>query len=391
MHQGWLRLRGATANNLRQLSVDIPLTRLVCLTGVSGSGKTTLAREVLLPLLQQKLAGSGVSGPTALDDEVDGESREEARAGLHSTDLDGWQSLGAVMLVDQTPLGRTPRSNPAVYVGAFDDIRDVFAASSEAQDKGLTAGSFSFNSAQGQCERCRGAGFEKIEMQFLSDVFVRCPVCQGRRYREHILEVRSRPPGLAKEVAPEAWSIADTLEASVETARDFFARFRDSKAAQRACAKLDLLCDVGLGYLRLGQPVNTLSGGESQRLKLVSHLAESAAAISVAGMRPAERDGDRLPRIVSRPTLFLFDEPTTGLHFDDVRVLLTVFQRLVDFGHSVLVIEHNLDVIRAADWILDLGPEAGDGGGQLVVAGTPEQVKACERSHTGRFLRSSPA
>ncbi|HRI12082.1 MAG TPA: excinuclease ABC subunit UvrA [Verrucomicrobiota bacterium] len=383
---GWLRLRGATAHNLRQLAVDIPLRRLVCLTGVSGSGKTTLVREVLLPLLQQKLAGAGATGPTSLEDEVDSESREEAWAGLHSADLDGWQSLGAVVLVDQSSLGRTPRSNPAVYVGAFDDIREVFAASPEAQDRGLAPGAFSFNSAQGQCERCRGAGFEKIEMQFLSDVFVRCPVCQGRRYREHILEVKIRPPSETSLGRPDAWSIDDVLAAPVEDAREFFAGFRDSKAARRAVAKLTLLCEVGLGYLRVGQPVNTLSGGESQRLKLVSHLAESAAAISGGGA-PRKDATEALAGAVTRPTFFLFDEPTTGLHFDDVRVLLAVFQRLVDAGHSVLVIEHNLDVIRAADWILDLGPDAGDEGGQLVVAGTPAQVAACEHSHTGQFLR----
>ncbi len=385
---GFLRLRGATSHNLRNLSVEIPLGRLVCLTGVSGSGKTTLVREVLLPLLQQRLSGRDEALTAALDEEVDGEFRGEARAGLVAAELDGANSLGAVVLVDQSSIGRTPRSNPAVYIGAFDDIREVFAASETARERGYSAGAFSFNSAQGQCERCRGAGFEKIEMQFLSDVFVRCPACQGRRYQEHILEVKIGRRGAGAQSSKlkaqkaevtrlEMVSIADLLEAPVEQAREFLASFTDSKAARRAVAKLQLLCDVGLGYLRVGQPVNTLSGGESQRLKLVSHLAESAAA-KTGILRPA-----------AKSTLFLFDEPTTGLHFDDVRVLLAVFQRLVEAGHSVLVIEHNLDVIKTSDWVIDLGPEAGDQGGELVVAGTPEQVAACSRSHTGAFLRSA--
>ena len=370
---GLLRLKGATSHNLRQLNVEIPLGRLVCLTGVSGSGKTTLVREVLLPLLQQKLAGNDAALTAALDEEVDGEFRSDAHAGLAQTELMGAEELGTVVLVDQAPIGRTPRSNPAVYIGAFDDIRDVFAASPEAREREYSAGAFSFNSSQGQCERCRGAGFEKIEMQFLSDVFVRCPACQGRRYREHILAVKlPRPAGLKS--GPEALSIADLLESPVEQAREFLAAMTGSKPAQRAAAKLRLLEEVGLGYLRVGQPVNTLSGGESQRLKLVSHLAESAAT---SGASRADR-----------PTLFLFDEPTTGLHFEDVRVLLAVFQRLVAAGHSVLVIEHNLDVIKSADWIIDLGPDAGDAGGELVMAGPPEAVAACERSHTGRFLRT---
>jgi len=382
---GTLRLSGAASHNLRNLTVEIPLGRLVCLTGVSGSGKTTLVREVLLPLLQQKLSGQDDALSSALDEEVDGEFRSAAQAGLAKAELSGAESLEAVVLVDQAPIGRTPRSNPAVYIGAFDDIRDLFAASPEARERGYTAGAFSFNSSQGQCERCRGAGFEKIEMQFLSDVFVRCPACQGRRYREHILEVKlHRPTGTpssrrtpASPFRLETVSIADLLEAPVEEAREFLAAFTTSKPGLRAAAKLQLLCDVGLGYLRLGQPVNTLSGGESQRLKLVSHLADSAA--SGAALKTT---------VPGKATLFLFDEPTTGLHFDDVRVLLNVFQRLVDAGHSVLVIEHNLDVIKCADWVLDLGPDAGDRGGELVVAGTPEQVAAVEASHTGQFLRS---
>ncbi len=365
-----LRLEGARAHNLRDLTVEIPLNRFVCLSGVSGSGKTTLVREILFPLLQQRLAGKQGTGSDALDEEVDGESRDEARSALAGASLAGTGSLDAVVLVDQSPIGRTPRSNPAVYIGAFDDIRDLFAASPAARERGHSAGAFSFNSAQGHCERCRGAGFEKIEMQFLSDVFVRCPACQGRRYRDHILEVRlqrTRPAATAEGL--DSMSIADLLEEPVEKVLEFLGSLPGSKASTRAMARLSVLCEVGLGYLPLGQPVNTLSGGESQRLKLARHLSESSTTPSAH-------------------TLFLFDEPTTGLHMEDVRILLGTFQRLVDRGHTVLVIEHNLDVIRAADWIVDLGPEAGDQGGRVVVEGTPEQVARCAASHTGRFLRT---
>jgi excinuclease ABC subunit A len=323
-------------------------------------------------------------------------------------------------MVDQSSLGKTPRSNPAVYTGAFEFIREVFAQSEAAKQRGLNASAFSFNSGVGQCERCRGAGFEKIEMQFLSDVFIRCPDCNGRRYRAHILEVKVSSSGFrvpsspgrtplrnskpeTRHPKPFAWSIADALEASVDEAVDFFGRFTDSKPAQRAVAALKLLQDVGLGYLALGQPINTLSGGESQRLKLAAHLAEVVAAGIPACRRagassPAEETSDspsaheysaasgvavanpggRMPPSTSArmadATLFIFDEPTTGLHFDDVRVLLQVFQR-------------NLDVIKCADWVIDLGPEAGADGGQIVATGTPEDIARCEASHTGRFLR----
>ncbi|HWY78629.1 MAG TPA: excinuclease ABC subunit A, partial [Verrucomicrobiae bacterium] len=262
----------------------------------------------------------------------------------------------------------TPRSNPAVYIGAFDAIREVFAQSELARQRGLSASAFSFNSGQGQCERCRGAGFEKIEMQFLSDVFVRCPECNGRRYRPHILKIQISPNPDARKHAP--WSIADLLEATVDEAVEFLSAFEDSRPARGAVQSLKLLQEVGLGYLRLGQPINTMSGGESQRLKLVRHLAEFVEA--------NERE--------AKPTLFLFDEPTTGLHFDDVRVLLQVFQRLVDAGHSVLTIEHNLDVIKSADWVIDLGPDAGDRGGRLVFQGTPEELAECRESRTGEAL-----
>jgi excinuclease ABC subunit A len=396
------------------------------------------------------------------------------------------------VLVDQSILGKTPRSNPAVYIGAFEEIRAVFAQSELAKQRGLNASAFSFNSSQGQCERCRGAGFEKIEMQFLSDVFIRCPDCNGRRYRSHILEVKIRQetgdggrktedgrrktgdrmqnaecrmqnpvsrtthlescptPHASRSTlhAPRPLSIADLLESTVEEAIAFLSGFPESRPAERAVESLKLLEEVGLGYLRLGQPINTLSGGESQRLKLVRHLAEAIVAadgsrraskpeirgpksegsqsllmgvlpstgarLSPAAAHPnlscgsmdirpfrtvvAAAAGDsRAPKptsalgqhaLTSAPTLFLFDEPTTGLHFDDVRVLLKVFQRLVDAGHSVLVIEHNLDVMKSADWIIDLGPDAGDQGGRIVVAGTPEQIAACPESHTGQALRT---
>lgn len=378
-----LKLSRVSRHNLKDVTVHIPLGRFVCVTGVSGSGKTTLVREVLLPTLSEALkaqpAAAKASDRFATDttaDEEDGEENSET-AGLAS--LEGWKSLSRAVLVDQSILGKTPRSNPAVYIGAFDDIREVFAQSDLARQRGLNASAFSFNSAQGQCERCRGAGFEKIEMQFLSDVFIRCPDCNGRRYRQHILEVLiSSDPGARQ------FSIADLLEATVEEAIEFLSGFADSRPAQRAVQSLRWLGDVGLGYLKLGQPINTLSGGESQRLKLVKHLADLATAAPDA-LAPAS---DRVPAAASpSASLFLFDEPTTGLHFDDVRVLLKVFQRLVDAGHSVVVIEHNLDVIHAADWVIDLGPEAGDQGGQVIATGTPEDIAACPASHTGRALR----
>jgi excinuclease ABC subunit A len=277
-----------------------------------------------------------------------------------------------VSLVDQSALGRTPRSNPAVYIGAFDDLREVFSRSEPARKRGLGASAFSFNSGSGQCERCRGAGFEKIEMQFLSDVYIRCPDCDGRRYRAEILRVKVEGGGGKK------WSIADLLNATAEEVVGFLKPHLGFAAARRATAALGLLEEVGLGYLRLGQPVNTLSGGESQRLKLVRHLVEAS--------RPDEFDSEPAAPQASKPTLFVFDEPTTGLHFEDIRVLLNVFQRLVNSGHSLVVVEHNLEVIKCADWVIDLGPEAGEQGGRIVVTGTPEDIRACEQSHTGRAL-----
>ncbi|HET7624142.1 MAG TPA: excinuclease ABC subunit UvrA [Verrucomicrobiae bacterium] len=403
-----LKIEHATRNNLKNISVEIPLNRFVCVTGVSGSGKSTLVREVLLPALETNLKSRisnskfPVKASERIEDENDSdgerENPETQNAKLETT-LTGFDSLNCVVLVDQSILGKTPRSNPAVYIGAFDDIREVFAQSESAKQRGFNASAFSFNSAQGQCERCRGAGFEKIEMQFLSDVFIRCPDCDGRRYRPHILDVKisnsesgvSSSPQRGANKNPELetrnpklmkWSIADMLEATVDEAIEFLSGFSDSRPARRAMESLKLLQEVGLGYLKLGQPINTLSGGESQRLKLVKHLAEATCFRHLA--ENPERDCRQDPG----STLFLFDEPTTGLHFDDVCVLLKVFQRIVNAGHSVLVIEHNLDVIKSADWIIDLGPDAGDEGGKIVAEGTPEEIAECAGSHTGRALKT---
>ena len=425
-----LKLTHATRNNLKDLDVEIPLGRFVCLTGVSGSGKTTLVREVLLPTLLDSLKSESpkvkASDRLAPEGEGEAEGSESAFRIPHSALLEGSEHLSRVVLVDQSILGKTPRSNPAVYIGAFDDIRDVFAQSELAKQRGLNASAFSFNSSQGQCERCRGAGFEKIEMQFLSDIFIRCPDCNGRRYRPHILEVKIRPEPAGKgqrtknqrpetrgsrrnsdtpatrsplhaphftSASPRSFSIADLLEATIEEAIGFLSGFPGSRPAEQAVESLKLLEEVGLGYLKLGQPINTLSGGESQRMKLVRHLAE--VMVAADGRSSDGNSAVRNPkaeasqnRLTPAPTLFLFDEPTTGLHFDDVRVLLKVFQRLVDAGHSVLVIEHNLEVMKSADWILDLGPDAGDQGGRLVAAGTPEEIAACPESHTGRALQT---
>jgi excinuclease ABC subunit A len=401
-----LLLEHATRHNLKDLTVELPLGRFVCITGVSGSGKTTLVREVLLPALTAKLK-STLSDENSSENsapEENGESEEPsfAAGANQSTQLHGARHLGGVVLVDQSILAKTPRSNPAVYIGAFDDIREVFAQSEAARQRGLNASAFSFNSAQGQCERCRGAGFEKIEMQFLSDVFIRCPDCNGRRYRSHILEVTISPKpqvsspetvaprssGKGKRSplpAPRPLSIADLLDSTVDEAIEFLSGFADSRPARRARQSLELLQEVGLGYLKLGQPINTLSGGESQRLKLVRHLADFALEPTAARVPNVPLPSEWAPK---KPTLFLFDEPTTGLHFDDTRVLLKVFQRLVDAGHSVVVIEHNLDVIKSADWLIDLGPDAGDQGGQIVAQGTPEALAASSESHTGRALLS---
>ena len=360
---GALLLQGAAEHNLKNIDVEIPLRRLVCVTGVSGSGKSTLVHDILYPAM---LRAKG---------------RPTENPGVHRA-LEGAELIDDVVMVDQSRIGRTTRSNPASYVGAFDAIRDLFARSGLAKERKYTAGTFSFNAGNGRCPACGGNGFEHVEMQFLSDVYLRCPDCDGRRYRPEVLEVTLLRNGAAPK------SVADVLDLTVSEALAFFA------ADTEVCLRLAPLADVGLDYLRLGQPVPTLSGGEAQRLKLAGHLAENAVRLHSprTGSRKqaarksggtAARMGDGAPR---RGSLFLFDEPTTGLHFDDVAKLLRAFRRLIDAGHSLLVIEHNLDVIRAADWIIDLGPEGGAAGGSLVCVGTPAQVMRNGASYTGRAL-----
>ncbi len=353
-----LALRGITEHNLKDIDVEFPLRRLVCITGVSGSGKSTLIQDVLHPALLKHL-GKPTESP--------GDFRE----------MHGAARVNDVVFVDQTPIGRTTRSNPASYVGAFDAIREIFSRSPEAKTRGYTAGTFSFNSGNGRCPTCSGNGFEHVEMQFLSDVYLRCPDCNGSRYRDEVLEIK---------VAGR--SIAEMLELTVNEALAFFSGEKD------VVARLKPLADVGLDYLRLGQPVPTLSGGEAQRLKLAGHLVEAVGgSVKKLPKRPAAVVAAALhpPVAPSHTRLFLFDEPTTGLHFEDVAKLLTAFRRLIAAGNSVIVIEHNLDVIRAADWIVDLGPEGGDAGGELVGAGTPAQMMAMKASHTGKALKDYEA
>ncbi|MFA5912739.1 MAG: excinuclease ABC subunit UvrA [Burkholderiales bacterium] len=348
-----LQLLGAAEHNLKNIDVDIPLSRLVCITGVSGSGKSTLVQDVLhAALLKAK-------------------GRPTETPGVHRA-LAGAELIDDVVMVDQSPIGRTTRSNPASYVGAFDAIRALFAAEPAAKERGYTAGTFSFNSGNGRCPTCSGSGFEHVEMQFLSDVYLRCPDCNGRRFRDETLEVT-----LAGRDGEPALSVADVLELTVAEALTFFA---DQAQVQ---AVLTPLADVGLEYLKLGQPVPTLSGGEAQRLKLAGHLVEATKGASAVTPRGAPAAGG----LLRKGKLFLFDEPTTGLHFDDIAKLLRALRKLIATGHSVVVIEHNLDVIRAADWIIDLGPEGGDSGGDIVCTGTPAEVRAHSASHTGKALR----
>ena len=329
--QGFIHVTGATHHNLKNIDVAIPLERLVCVTGVSGSGKSTLVQNVLYAALR-KAKGKPTDAP-----------------GAHEA-LRGAGRIEEVIMVDQSPIGRTTRSNPASYVGAFDSVRQLFMKTPESKARKYTAGTFSFNSGNGRCPACGGNGFEHVEMQFLSDVYLRCPDCDGRRFRDEILEVKIGGK-----------SIADVLDLTVSEALYFF------RNEAELMARLRPLKDVGLDYLRLGQPVPTLSGGEAQRLKLAGYLAESGSGETAK--------------------LFLFDEPTTGLHFDDVAKLLRAFRQLLDLGHSLLVIEHNLDVIRACDWIIDLGPEGGEAGGHVVCAGNPQDVAKHPDSHTAKALR----
>jgi excinuclease ABC subunit A len=341
-----LLLRGARAHNLKNVDIAIPLGRLVAVTGVSGSGKSTLIQDVLHPALLKHYG------------------RPTEAAGEHDA-LEGLEHIADVVMVDQSPIGKSARSNPVTHVGAFDPVRELFALQAEAKQRGYTAGTFSFNAGKGRCPTCGGTGFEHVEMQFLSDVYLRCPDCDGSRYGAEVREIRL-----------DGRSISDVLAMTVRDALDWLRDLADlepklRRHADNAVAGLQALVDVGLDYVTLGQPVPTLSGGEAQRLKLAGFLAEAA------NVKGTKADSGKL---------FLLDEPTTGLHFDDIARLLGAFAKLLDAGHTVLVIEHNLDVIAAADWLIDLGPEAGEDGGQLVFEGTPAQVVGCAASHTGRAL-----
>lgn len=320
---------GAQQNNLKNVTVDIPLGKLVCITGVSGSGKSSLINEVLYKRLAGELNGART---------VPGKHKE----------IRGMENLDKVIQINQSPIGRTPRSNPATYTGVFTDIRELYASTPEAKMHGFTSGRFSFNIKGGRCEACQGDGIIKIEMHFLPDVYVACDVCKGKRYNRETLEVKYKGK-----------SIYDVLEMTVEEGLAFF------KDHPKIARKLRTLCDVGLGYIKIGQPATTLSGGEAQRVKLATELSR----------RPTGK------------TVYILDEPTTGLHIADVHKLVEVLQKLVDGGNTVIVIEHNLDLIKTADHIIDLGPEGGDKGGMIIAEGTPEQVAATKGSYTGEYIK----
>jgi excinuclease ABC subunit A len=322
-------IEGAAQHNLKEINVKVPLGVLCCVTGVSGSGKSTLVLEVLYKSLANRL------------------HRTRQRAGAHRR-ISGLEQLDKVIYVDQSPIGRTPRSNPATYIGLFDQIRELFSKTPEARARGYKPGRFSFNVKGGRCEVCRGDGQIKIEMHFLPDVYVPCEQCHGKRYNRETLEVRFKSK-----------NISEILEMPIEEALRFFAHI--PKIRRRVQA----LVDVGLGYMRVGQPATTLSGGEAQRVKLAAELC----------------------KVATGRTMYILDEPTTGLHFADIQRLLEVLQRLVQAGNSVIVIEHNLDVIKVADRVIDLGPEGGEEGGRVIATGTPEQIAAVEGSYTGEFLK----
>ena len=330
MPEGWISIRNATGNNLQGIDVDFPLGLFVCITGVSGSGKSTLIQDTLFPRLMYELHGTrSIWSP-------------------HDS-LEGVDQIDKVIDIDQSPIGRTPRSNPATYTGTFDMIRDLFSKTPDAKIRGYQQGRFSFNVKGGRCEACRGDGVLKIEMHFLPDVYVPCEVCKGKRYNRETLEVKYKGK-----------SIADVLQMTIEEAVEFF------KAIPKIHRKLETLLEVGLGYVRMGQPATTLSGGEAQRVKLSSELA----------------------KIQTGNTLYILDEPTTGLHFQDIQHLLEVLRRLVDKGNSVIIIEHNLDIIKNSDWIIDIGPEGGNEGGNIIAQGTPEEIARTGHSHTGKFLKA---
>lgn len=324
----WLILKGARGHNLKNVTAAFPVGLFTCVTGVSGSGKSTMIQDTLFPRLMYEVYGTrGVWEP-------------------HDS-LEGHEGFDKVIDIDQSPIGRTPRSNPATYTGTFDMIRDLFALTPDSKMRGYKTGRFSFNVKGGRCEACRGDGIIKIEMHFLPDVYVPCEICKGKRYNRETLEVKYKGK-----------SIADVLEMTIEEAVEFF------KPIPKIHRKLATLLDVGLGYIRLGQPATTLSGGEAQRVKLAEELSKRSTG----------------------RTIYILDEPTTGLHFDDVKRLLTVLHRLVDQGNTVICIEHNLDVIKTADWLVDMGPEGGSGGGQIVGMGTPEEISLVSGSYTGAYL-----
>ena len=324
-----IRLLGATEHNLKGVDIEIPTNTLTCVTGVSGSGKSTLVHDVLYAALKRA------------------KGDWDRKVGTH-TRLEGHEHVSDVVLVDQTPIGRTPRSNPVTYLKAFDPIRELFASTKDAKSRGLTPSHFSFNVPGGRCEACQGEGEVRVEMQFLADVFVPCEQCDGRRFKTQVLEVKYRGK-----------SIIQVLDLTVREALTFFAN------TPKVLRRMQVLDEIGLGYLRLGQPATTLSGGEAQRIKIAAHLSSHT--------------GERL--------LYILDEPTTGLHFDDIAKLLAAFRKLLEAGHTLVVIEHNLDVIKVADWIIDLGPEGGESGGRVMAMATPEQVAHVKESHTGRYLK----
>ena len=327
--ESWIKIRGARENNLKNVDVDIPLGVMTCVTGVSGSGKSSLINEILYKHLAKDL------------------NRAHCIAGTHDG-IDGVEQLDKVIAIDQSPIGRTPRSNPATYTGIFDMIRDLFAATSDAKERGYSKGRFSFNVKGGRCEACSGDGILKIEMHFLPDVYVPCEVCGGKRYNRETLEVKYKGK-----------SIYDVLDMTVEEAVDFFENVPSLKR------KIETLNDVGLSYVKLGQPSTELSGGEAQRIKLATELSKRSTG----------------------KTIYILDEPTTGLHFADVHKLVEIMHKLTEGGNTVVVIEHNLDVIKTADYIIDMGPEGGDRGGTVIAKGTPEEIAKVKKSYTGQYLK----